>query len=409
MNQKLTDERERIIKVLNEHLYQTKLLQFLPLYSPHLTDETKQLLPETSHRLLQDLFEQEGVLESKIKEYLHTDIPEWSTKIKKTFMQLCKVLSQNHFSVDQANPTKQDEGLERFVYIMKEMVNIYSDKLHTTKEEEQVMNDQKNEKAAREKKSNADLKALQRELAGVRSSREKEVSAREETLKKLEEELVALKMSTNSQREEFESVLKNREDLAESKFKKFEEMLKDQIKQCEILLSELKLDHHKEENDMKLDRLTSEQQVYDFVTKYDNFMSEHTVKYNTLVQDYNRDQKRVVFLENAIAVMEEEKRKRNEERERKRKEKERVERFKVHTRYQRLWRRAYRLVFLTNYENINEKVQKAKEGKNPQDLANQSANAGKSNDPKKTTTSGKPTESRSRTTPSTNRSGSQRR
>ncbi|KAF0976744.1 hypothetical protein FDP41_004039 [Naegleria fowleri] len=323
MNQKLTDERERIIKVLNEHLYQTKLLQFLPLYSPHLTDETKQLLPETSHRLLQDLFEQEGVLESKIKEYLHTDIPEWSTKIKKTFMQLCKVLSQNHFSVDQANPTKQDEGLERFVYIMKEMVNIYSDKLHTTKEEEQVMNDQKNEKAAREKKSNADLKALQRELAGVRSSREKEVSAREETLKKLEEELVALKMSTNSQREEFESVLKNREDLAESKFKKFEEMLKDQIKQCEILLSELKLDHHKEENDMKLDRLTSEQQVYDFVTKYDNFMSEHTVKYNTLVQDYNRDQKRVVFLENAIAVMEEEKRnvmKSEKEREKKKKE-----------------------------------------------------------------------------------------
>ncbi|EFC50875.1 predicted protein [Naegleria gruberi] len=391
MNQKLTDERERIIKVLNEHLTQTRYLQFLPQHHQLFSGELPLLINEAALSSVYELYELEQALDAKIKEYVQN--PD-SSSVKKTYMKLCKLLNQYNFNVDQVNPLKPDEGLERFVYIMKEMVNIYADKLHTTKEEEQVMNDQKNEKAAREKKSNADLKALQRELASVRSTREKEVSAREETLKKLEEELVALKMSTNNQREEFSGSMKTQEDVAHSKFLKFEEMLKDQIKQCELMIAELKMDHHKDEGDMKLDRLTSEQQVFDFVTKYDNFMSEHTQKYNQLVQDYNRDQKRVVFLENAIAVMEEEKRKRNEERDKRKNEKEKIERLKVHSRYQRLWKRAYRLVFLTNYEGIQEKVLKAKEAKNPQPLDTTQQS---------TKLDTKPTNNRTRSTPSTNR------
>jgi len=365
MNQRLTDEREHLIKVLKEHLAETRVMQFIPLYPQQLSEEALLILPESAHKLITELFESEQTLEVKLKEHNQVEISEWSTKVKKIYMKICKILHQHRFQVEQTSPLKPDDGLERFVYIMKEMVNIYADKIQTTKEEEQVMNDQKNEKAAREKKANADLKALQRELAGVRSTREKEVSAREDTLKKLEEELVALKVGTSAQRGDFNNQMKNREDLAQNKYAKFEDMLKDQIKQCETLIAELKLDHHKKENEMKLNRKTSEQQVYDFVTKYDNFMSEHTLKYNQLVFDYNKDQKRVVFLENAIAVMEEEKRKRNEERERKRVEKERFERTKIHSRYQRLWKRAYQLLFLTNYEGFMDRIQKMRDAKNP--------------------------------------------
>ncbi|KAL9652541.1 hypothetical protein ABK040_000111 [Willaertia magna] len=366
MNKKLSEERERIARVLDEHLYHIKLLQYLPLYVTQISTELFSLYPQQAQKLITELFEHERTLELKIKENAdHKVIEEISTKVKKTLMQICKILKQYNFSVEQASPLKNDDKLEKFVNIMKDMVVIYTDKLHTTKEEEQSMNDQKNEKAAREKKANADLKALQRELATIKGSKEREVSIREDTIKKLDQDLIELKQSTQIQREEFNNQMTERENTSQLKYKKFESMLEEQIRQCENLLTELKVSHHKEEGNKKLNRLTAEQQVYDFVTKYDNFMSEHTYKYNQLVFDYNKDDAKVQFLEKAIAEIEEEKKKRNEEREKKEREKEKLLRQRVHMRYQRLWRRAYKLIFLTNYDNILEKVAKAKESKNP--------------------------------------------
>jgi DNA repair exonuclease SbcCD ATPase subunit len=263
-----------------------------------------------------ELFEEEKILEQKFKEKNSVnELLEFADPVKHTTKRITMLMRQTGFQKKNLRREKESHNnkMGRLIQRLSDMREVWCDKLNTTVEEEQIRAEQRSETAARDKKASADVKALQRELASERSIREKEVSLREDAIKKLQDELYYLQTSSKNEKQDFDTLYLEKEDTAQKKYIKFDALLKDQIEKTKEKLKQVKTEHEKLEKEMILQRKGEEKQVEGIVANYDKTMSETSIKINGLMRDFEKDEKRVNYLQAELKKFEEEKAQKAEE------------------------------------------------------------------------------------------------
>src|SRR5690606_3665564 len=231
MNSRTQAEIDRVINVIEDATMELKLVTYLSTYMTQMPQNVLSKFNTQTKQAISNLMDIERVYDYKIKNgEMNQQTISLAEKIKELVRQILYLFKKNGYLNDdlffELEPNKRMLG---FLKTFQELAEVWSDKLHTTVEEEQIKNDQKNEAAARDKKASADVKALQRELASERSIREREVSLREDALNKLKEELTNLQRSTQAELSEFNQTMKDREITEHTEFKNKKEKLINEI------------------------------------------------------------------------------------------------------------------------------------------------------------------------------------
>jgi hypothetical protein len=300
LNIKIQTEIQRITNTLDDLIEELEVLNALPTHYTTIPAHTLKKLSEPAKTALLQLYDEEKILKNKMEEKKQNDIQEWMKKVKKSTVKICQLLKKERFSEYTVSDESENTKLLRLVRLMEEMREVWVEKLNTTEEEKQTQNEQKKDTAAREKKANADRKALERELAAEKSSREKELSIREDSLKKLQTDLKALLEDTNSQKSQYNDKIDAKEKLAQAKFNKFNILITERIKRTKLLLHEMKQANLERENEFKLHRKNVEKQVEDIVQEYDSYMSKTTYRVNQLMKEHKEDNIRIEFLQEEL-------------------------------------------------------------------------------------------------------------
>jgi hypothetical protein len=315
-NKTLAPIIQRIINVLDELLEDLQSVQHVPVMTSQYTSTVQGSFSQETQQMIAQLFEEEKILEQKFKEKINvSELLEFADPVKRSSKRICELMRQSKYQIKTLRREKESHNvkLNRLIARLSDMREVWCDKLNTTVEEEQIRAEQRSETAARDKKASADVKALQRELASERSIREKEVSLREDAIKKLQDELYYLQTSSKNEKQDFDTLYLEKEDTAEKKYIKFDALLKDQIEKTKDKLRLAKLEHEKLEKELILQRKGEEKQVEGIVGTYDKTMSETSVKINGLMLDYERDEKRVNYLQAELKKFEIEKKEKEEE------------------------------------------------------------------------------------------------
>lgn len=310
MNTRSLTDGERIMNVVQEVLDELEVLQFMPHFMSQFPAELRQQYTPQLRSLLTQMYDGEHTFRELLRspDTKPSEFNEHRDKLKTIMQQVIDVILSNGLveqfryfasdpakaqappppssaSISSADLTQPNPGWKRqigtrtavlpvsakvsiFRKVMKELKELWSDKLKTTVEEDQIKADLKNEIAAREKKANADLKALQRELASEQNIREKEVSLREEQLVKLKDELQKLKIVSSNQRKEFESFLAEREGQANSQYNKLVDKLGQLTRNKDEELLKKEKEHFVTERDMITSRKGLENVISTVVNKY---------------------------------------------------------------------------------------------------------------------------------------------
>jgi DNA repair exonuclease SbcCD ATPase subunit len=315
-NKTLAPIIQRIINVLDELLEDLQNIQHIPVMTSQYTSTVQSSFSQDVQQEIAELFEEEKILEQKFKEKNSVnELLEFADPVKHTTKRITMLMRQTGFQKKNLRREKESHNnkMGRLIQRLSDMREVWCDKLNTTVEEEQIRAEQRSETAARDKKASADVKALQRELASERSIREKEVSLREDAIKKLQDELYYLQTSSKNEKQDFDTLYLEKEDTAQKKYIKFDALLKDQIEKTKEKLKQVKTEHEKLEKEMILQRKGEEKQVEGIVANYDKTMSETSIKINGLMRDFEKDEKRVNYLQAELKKFEEEKAQKAEE------------------------------------------------------------------------------------------------
>lgn len=260
MNAKTMSDGNRIVNAIQRLLDDLEVIQYIPLFQSHIPPEDFQAFPDSVQQTITQMFEMEQGLRERMRPSSAkvNDFTEYRESVKVKVREVVDAIHEHKLigKLRKDQPTVPDDsifleviymntGTEKlptsidsshhqasnivwFRKVMKELKLLWEEKLETTVEEDQIRADLKDEVTAREKKANADLKALQRELSTEQNIREKEVSLREESLNKVSDELSKLRSVTSAQRKEFESFIEEKDSIAMGQYTKVTEKL-DQI------------------------------------------------------------------------------------------------------------------------------------------------------------------------------------
>ncbi len=313
MNAKIQLEIQRVISVLDELVEDLQILQYIPRNQKPVQPQVAKKMSEVANRAVQELYDEEGILLSKLDERKQSDVVEWSLRVKKATMKVCQLLKEEKFVGQIPMDELDTKKMLQFVHMMEDLRTVWIGKLTMTEEERQIQNELKKETAAREKKANADKKALERELASEKSSREKELSIREDFVKKYQADYAVLLQETSAERSTYDKTMEDKEKLAKQKYEKFRSLITERIKKTKQLLSEMKQLNMDSENELKLRRKNAEKQVEDTVNEYDSYMSKTTLRVNTLMKEHKEDNVRLEFLNKELQKCDQDRREKESE------------------------------------------------------------------------------------------------
>ena len=213
-HQKLTNvEAQRIMAILSETYSKIQLLANVPLLRrvPKFDAFREEVGPEVTQVL-----DEQVLLEQQYKWVsmpLHEQqqepgfdgdhaLPDFETlddELRHSTRVVCRMLREAPGIAAQLKELGDHEPstmMRRFLSTCLELKSQTFQKLSTSVEEEKSKEDWFLEISAREEKASQTLRQLQKEIKSEKSERERQVSARNETIQKLREELELIKSST---------------------------------------------------------------------------------------------------------------------------------------------------------------------------------------------------------------------
>jgi len=346
MNPRIITEIERILNVVDETIGDLVILQNIPVFVSNFPEDIIEQMQPTTRDTLEKLYKQERQLQQRVSQkhpevqalsdevkstvrilihQLKTDnvYPEFEKYIKATLAEkqqkesdidedyqraahtLKSALTTKDYkmlpsSTDESRTGLGSDTVYRFTELMKEYRSVLEDKLNTTVEEEDSRTETRNETTSREKKATADVKALTRELTSEKSIRDREMTLRDQLVRKLRSEMEILQNREREDQEQFETNLAERERKKNQDFHRMETYLSTQIQNITAALEEKREENRDLESKMRVLRKNSETKVGSIVQKYDEFMTETTEKLKQLREDFKVDSDRVDFLSSSL-------------------------------------------------------------------------------------------------------------
>lgn len=222
---KLTNvEAQRIMAILMETHQKIELLSHVPPLRkvPEFESFRQEVGPEVAQVL-----EEQVLLERQYKwvstpQHEQSDVgfdsdqalPDFETlddELRHSTRVVCRMLREAP-AISSQLQAMDDEGpsaeMRKFLATFLELKSQTLTKLSTSVEEEKSKEDWFLEISAREEKASQTLRQLQKEIKAEKAEREREVSARNETIRKLREELEHIKASTLAEERQLEAETK---------------------------------------------------------------------------------------------------------------------------------------------------------------------------------------------------------
>merc|ERR1719424_2814179 len=170
-------------------------------------------------------------------------------------------------------------------------------KLSTSVEEEKSKEDWFLEISAREEKASQTLRQLQKEIKAEKAERERQVSARNETIQKLREELEEIKTGTVNEIKALEADTKAQEEADKTGFQSKEAALKDELAKLSAELAKRKDEDRESEEILRKRKVKYELEVENWISRYDQEVDEKEKEIAALRAIYDEEKKELTRLE----------------------------------------------------------------------------------------------------------------
>eukprot|EP00967_Tisochrysis_lutea_P006204 scaffold7364_cov31-Tisochrysis_lutea.AAC.1 len=316
---KLTNvEAQRIMAILAEMLSKLNLIARLP--SGHLPD-TSSLRAALSSDVLQ-LLEEQMILEQQYEWVSRaqaaggapagTDMPDFETlddELRHSTRVVCRMLKEAPGIITQVNSSveepdgKATPSMRRFLKSLNDLKDQTYARLCMSVEEEKAKNDWFEEVRTREERASHQLRQLQKELRSEKADREKDVSTRDEQIRKLRVELEGIQKSTLAQIAEIEAEAKAQEDADRQAFIDRESALRAELNKVKADLTAKRKENKDSEDALRKRKVKNESEVEQWIAKYDQDVGEKDAELNSLKAVYADEQKEIARLESYFAEM----------------------------------------------------------------------------------------------------------
>ena len=190
------------------------------------------------------------------------------------------------------------EVMRGFLATILELKSQTLQKLSTSVEEEKSKEDWFLEISAREEKASQTLRQLQKELKAVRAERERDVSERDETIRKLREELELIKTTTLAEERQLDADTKASEEADRNSFTAKETALSDELTRLTTELKTKKAANKESEEGLRKKKVKYESETAAWIQKYDADMEEKDREISALRLIYEEERKELNRLEN---------------------------------------------------------------------------------------------------------------
>jgi len=187
--------------------------------------------------------------------------------------------------------------MRKFLATTHELKNQTFQKLSTSVEEEKSKEDWFLEISAREEKASQTLRQLQKEIKAEKAEREKQVSARNDTIQKLREELELIKASTLAEERQLDTETKATEEADKNAFTGKETALSEEFKRLTEELKTKRAANKEAEDQLRKRKVKYEAEASNWITKYDTEMEEKDKEISALRLIYEEEKKELNRLE----------------------------------------------------------------------------------------------------------------
>ena len=313
-NAKLTNvEAQRIMAILEETLSKLQLLSHVPpLRRPEGYDE---FVDEVGAEVAQVLDEQ-LLLEQQYK-WVSTPaheqadagydgeqaLPDFETlddELRHSTRVVCRMLREAPAISERLMQTGAEgpsAAMRRYLSTFGELKSQTYAKLSTSVEEEKSKEDWFLEISAKEEKASQQLRQLQKEIKAEKADRERDVSQREETIKKLRDELENIKSATIAEEKQLEADSKAAEDADNAAFTDKENSLQSELTRLIEELKTKRKENKESEEGLRKKKVKFESEVQACIDKYDKEMEEKDKEISALKLIYDEEKKELTRLE----------------------------------------------------------------------------------------------------------------
>eukprot|EP00667_Euglena_gracilis_P015739 EG_transcript_16405 len=293
MNQQTVLESKRILAILDDLLDDVSLL--------HTASTSSNRLSEDLQIRLGELMEAEDRLEAAPSLSNEELLFQHRTQVR----GLLDFLRYEGVAPNDGVEDGGEEGLLRFLVVLRTLRGLMSDKFHTTVEEDLLKFEILRDTVSREQTASADVKALNREFQSERNLRRVEVAKRDQLIAKLQEELQYIQETAGEEAKEFDRRVRFQDEEVARTYQQEEQGLQAQVQQLEASLKKARDANQKEEAALRQERRKREQFLDGLLTQYDTEMTSKTGELQQYSEDYSRDQARLEELEKELKVFDE--------------------------------------------------------------------------------------------------------
>jgi len=312
---KLTNvEAQRIMAILEETYSKLELVSKVPplqlpeeeaLYSA-LGADVLQLLQEQV--VLEQQYEWVSAPQSEQKVEHDVELPDFETlddELRHSTRVVCRMLREAPGIVVRLQEASQMHDIDcepsvtmqRFLTTFNELKDQTYQRLSTSVEDEKSKEDWFLEISAREEKASQTLRQLQKEIRAEKQERERQVSARNETIKKLRDELEEIKEATVNEVKQLETETKGQEEEDKTAFTAKDTALREELAKLKAEIASKKVENRESEEQLRKKKVKNESEVENWISKYDQDMDEKEREITALRAIYEEERKEMMRLE----------------------------------------------------------------------------------------------------------------
>jgi hypothetical protein len=318
-NHKLTNvEAKRIMAILSEMLSKLDLISRVPTL--HLPDsgglrdslgpDVLQLVEE--QMLLEQQYEWVSGAQTGSIPPGGAEMPDFETlddELRHSTRVVCRMLKESpgiitQLNVSGAHPASDEDpdgtvtaSMRRFLTGFNELKEQTYVRLCTSVEEEKAKADWFADVSAREERASQQLRQLQKEIRNEKGEREKDVSVRDEQVRKLRSELDGIQNSTLARIAEIEAEAKAQEDADREAFTDRETVLRAELAKLRSDLAAKRRENKDSEDALRKRKVKNESEVEQWIAKYDADVGDKHAELNALKAVYADEQKEAARLE----------------------------------------------------------------------------------------------------------------
>jgi len=205
-----------------------------------------------------------------------------------------------------SDTNSRDEGGQRIVQSMNELKEILMHKLLTTPQEEKERMAYLDEISKRERHNAAIIERQETELKAALDDKEEEIRKKNDIIKRLQTDLHQIEKFSdeNIRRTRAEA---EKQEIADSKNSDQKtQKLQSEINQLQTQLNNAVTEHREKEADLRAKKYKVENEVDNWIQKYDQDMGERQDEYEEIDLVYTEEKKQLFELEERFATLEKE-------------------------------------------------------------------------------------------------------